>query len=69
MEVEEANGLGTARARITLKGRGGPFADMAMGRLDELKQPFSFTWRQRSWKPWDWKLVRIDQPELEVPEY
>jgi len=40
-----------------------------MSRVAELKEPFSFTWRQVSWKPWDWKLVRVDQPELEITEY
>jgi hypothetical protein len=68
-EVEEANAVGTARVRIAITGRGGPLADIVMTRASELRQPFSFTWRQASWKPWDWKLIRVDQPELEVTEY
>jgi len=69
LEVEESNGIGRARTHVAVTGRGGPLADLVLSRATELKQPFSFTWRQASWKPWDWKLIRIDQPELEVPEY
>jgi hypothetical protein len=68
-EVEEENAIGTARVQISVTGRGGPLADIVMTRAAELKQPFAFTWRQASWKPWDWKLIRVDQPELEVTEF
>jgi hypothetical protein len=29
--------------------------------------PFELRWRHESWKPWDWKLVEVHNPELEVP--
>lgn len=67
MSVEKAEGgEGIARARLTLRGRGGPFAEIAVQRVAELHEPFTFTWRKRSWKPWDWALVRVEQPELRV---
>ena len=65
-EVEEANGQGFVRAHIKLAGNGGPLAQLAIQRADALKQPFTFEWRQASWKPWHWVLVRVDQPELEI---
>ena len=68
-EVEEENAIGTARVQIAVTGRGGPLADIVMTRAAELKEPFAFTWRQASWKPWDWKLIRVDQPELEITEF
>jgi hypothetical protein len=68
-EVEEANGQGTVRARLTLTGSGGPLAEMAIQKAAALRQPFVFEWRQASWKPWDWLLVRVDQPELEIAEF
>jgi len=67
--VTESNGEGIVRERLILKGSGGPVAEMAIERVATLKQPFSFTWRQQSWKPWDWALIRADQSELEVPEF
>jgi hypothetical protein len=69
LTVEEANAIGTAQVHVSITGRGGPLADLVISRAAELKEPFSFTWRQASWKPWDWKLIRTDQKELEVPEY
>jgi hypothetical protein len=64
--VEEANGQGVVRARITLAGSGGPLAEAAIQKAAALQQPFVLEWRQASWKPWDWVLVRVDQPELEI---
>lgn len=55
-------------ARIKIVGSGGPLAQFVMDRVDGLKQPFSFAWRRQTWKPWDWRLVQIDQPEIEIPE-
>lgn len=56
------------QARVRIVGSGGMLARMVMDHVDGLKQPFTFTWRRQSWKPWDWQLVRIDQPEIEIPE-
>ncbi|MEQ1859715.1 MAG: hypothetical protein ABMA13_07260 [Chthoniobacteraceae bacterium] len=66
LDVVEINGRGEASAHLTLRGAGGPLAQLAMQRAAELRAPFVFTWRQQSWKPWDWTLVRVEQPELKV---
>jgi hypothetical protein len=66
LEVEEAEATGLARAHLVLQGRGGPLAEMAIQRLAELRQPFVFRWQQRSWKPWDWQLVQVEQAELRI---
>jgi hypothetical protein len=66
LEVEEAEATGLARAHLELQGRGGPLAELAIQRVAELKQPFTFRWQQRSWKPWDWQLVQVEQPELRI---
>jgi hypothetical protein len=49
-----------------LKGNGGPLAELAIQKAAALQQPFTIEWRQASWKPWHWVLVRVDQPELEI---
>jgi hypothetical protein len=38
-------------------------------RAEELREPFTFDWQQQSWKPWDWALVRIEQRELQIPDF
>jgi hypothetical protein len=61
------DGNGEVAARLIAKGSGGPFAQMAIDKLQELREPFTFHWQKRIWKPWDWKLTRLNHPTLEVP--
>ena len=62
------NGRATVGARLTMGGTGGPLADYAMQRVNALTEPFVFKWVKKSWKPWDWELTEVDQPQLEIPE-
>jgi hypothetical protein len=36
-------------------------------RVNSLTTPFELQWRHISRKPWDWKLVRVSNPELDIP--
>jgi hypothetical protein len=53
--------------KVRLKGLGGPLAMAARDAVNALREPFITEWRQRSWKPWDWELKSVTQPELELP--
>ncbi len=53
--------------KLILKGLGGPLAMAARDRVGGLREPFTMEWRRRSWKPWDWELKSVAQPELELP--
>ena len=55
-------------ARLRLAGRGSPIGEMVLDRVNALREPFVFEWRRRSWKPWDWRMTRLDQPELQMEE-
>ncbi|HZJ17955.1 MAG TPA: hypothetical protein VFD27_23080 [Chthoniobacteraceae bacterium] len=63
-----ADGAGTLGARLTLGGTGGPLAEMAKQEASRLTEPFSFKWAHRSWKPWDWELVEVQQSQLDIPD-
>lgn len=54
------------RVPVKIAGQGSPIAGLVMERVNTLGPPFLFAWRQRSWKPWDWALMRIDHPDLEI---
>lgn len=56
--------------KLKIKGQGSPVAAMVMERVNPLHEPFVCDWVRQSWKPWEWKLVRVDQPELtlDLPE-
>ena len=50
--------------RIRFAGRGNALGEAMLSRASFLREEFELTWRQESWKPWDWKLVFVGQPEL-----
>jgi hypothetical protein len=56
------------RSYIAIEGDGGELMAMIKERIDPLKTPFDFEWRRVSRKPWDWKLVRVSNAELSLPE-
>jgi hypothetical protein len=65
VSVDQRRGIW--RARIVI---GGGDADeataMVKERINSLSTPFELTWRRMSGKPWDWKLVYVSNPELEI---
>jgi hypothetical protein len=58
---------GRVEARIRIKGSGSPIAQLAMQTVNSVQTPFRFEWRRKSWKPWDWQLVSVDNPQLDLP--
>ena len=61
-----SSSTGMTRDRVKISGSGSPVAQVVTERVNRLEQPFVFTWARMTWKPWDWRLTRIDQPELEI---
>ena len=56
----------TSKASVRLAGAGGEFAPEIIKRVNSLTKPFTLRWRQESWRPWDWKLVAVSNPALEL---
>jgi hypothetical protein len=54
------------RARITVDGDGESMA-LLKERVNSLATPFQLEWCRVSAKPWNWKLVRVSNAELEIP--
>jgi hypothetical protein len=52
--------------RLRFDGSGTAIAQEVARRVNSLQSPFTFEWRRKSWKPWDWKLVRVDNAELQI---
>ncbi|MGC3991716.1 MAG: hypothetical protein QM796_18895 [Chthoniobacteraceae bacterium] len=59
-------GTATITEKLAVAGEGNEFAQEAERRINRLPQPFVFTWQRKSWKPWDWTLVCVDNPGLEI---
>jgi hypothetical protein len=61
-------GRGYWTAQITVKGSS-EFADFIESRVNSLDAPFEFEWQRGATWPWDWKLVSVRNPALEIPDY
>jgi hypothetical protein len=61
------NGLGVWRGKITIDGDDAELMTVVKQHLNSLTEPFELRWRHLSGKPWDWKLVRVSNAELEIP--
>ncbi len=55
-------------AKVQLDGSGTEFAPEIIKRVNNLTEPFVLHWRRESWRPWDWKLVRVSNPALEISD-
>ncbi|GAB4165032.1 MAG: hypothetical protein Fur0032_01480 [Terrimicrobiaceae bacterium] len=54
------------KGRLAFGGRGTALGEAMLSRTSEFREDFVFAWRRESWKPWDWKLVSVNQPELNI---
>ena len=63
-EVEGARA--TWQARLRIEGSGEAAAEIS-SRVNSLTTPFLLHWRRESWRPWDWKLTRVENKSLEIP--
>ena len=61
------NGIGVWQGRITIDSDDSELMPVLKERVNSLTAPFELQWRHVSGKPWDWKLVRVSNPELEIP--
>ena len=57
---------GRVTERWKIDGTGSEAASMVKDRLNGVSAPFVFQWKHRSWKPWDWALIRVENPELDL---
>lgn len=61
------NNIGLWRGRIAVDGDDSELIAAIKQRVNALTTPFELQWRHVSRKPWDWKLIRVSNPELEIP--
>lgn len=64
VKVVRQGSQATLTARLKMTGRGSPVAEMITQQVNALREEFRFAWKRQSWKPWDWKLQSISQPEI-----
>jgi len=65
--VEISRDRGEWHARITVEGEPSEVNTLIAQHVNAVSEPFELQWRRRSWKPWDWKLVRVTNTEFQLP--
>lgn len=65
VKIQERNATWTAK--IVLEGENDEFLEAVKERVNSLSVPFELEWRRASAKPWDWTLIRVSNPQLEIP--
>jgi hypothetical protein len=68
IDIRPEQGRGFWTAKITVAGTG-EFADFVQSRVNSLDAPFEFEWKRGATWPWDWKLVAVRNPALEISDY
>lgn len=66
--VLTAGNTGRWQAKIKIAADRGEVAALIDERINSLAEPFELEWHHQSWKPWDWKLITVKNPALEIPE-
>ena len=62
------NRTGYWRAFISIDGdKDNEVIALMKERVNPVKTPFELEWQRKSGKPWDWKLISVRNPELELP--
>ncbi|MFV0415740.1 MAG: nuclear transport factor 2 family protein [Chthoniobacterales bacterium] len=68
--IEIDGDTATITCNLLFEGHGTSLAQIALDRAQALKEPFVFSFRRESWKPWDWKISSASQPEVQInPNY
>ncbi len=61
--MDPSKNSAVTRALMRFSGSGSPVAQGAIQASAASHTPTAFRWRRNSWKPWDWRLVSIDNPD------
>lgn len=69
VRIEKEGRKALISARLRLDGKGTAIGESVKDYANGLQEDFRFAWERKSWKPWDWKLVSISQPEIDTLQF
>ena len=65
--VQTSDTSGEWRGRITIEAEANELTAPLLNHVNAVTDPWVLQWQRQSWKPWDWKLVRVSNPGFELP--
>ena len=57
----------TISAVVRITGSGGYQAERTRRAVNRVFSASQFEWKRHSWRPWDWRLVSVENPEIDLP--
>lgn len=63
--IDASNGV--VDTALLIQSGPGPAAEFIAARAVEFKSTTRFIWKRQSWTPWSWRLMSIQNPEVEIP--
>lgn len=66
-EVTVNDNIAKVRGMARITGNGAGASQFVKDRVNQIKQPWVFTWRKDGWRPSDWKLLSLRNAELGGP--
>ena len=57
----------TIEAVVRVTGSGGYAAESTRRAVNRVFSTTEFKWERHPWRPWDWRLVWADNPEIDLP--
>ena len=57
----------TIEAVVRVRGAGGYRAENTRRAVNTVFSPTKFEWERQPWRPWDWRLVWAENPEIDLP--
>lgn len=65
--MERTGNRAHIEAVIRVVGEGGPRANQARQAVNRVFIATEFEWERRPWRPWDWRLVSIENGKVDLP--
>ena len=64
VEVKVDGTTATITGDVRIEVSGGGLSQPVMNKVNNLREPWTFTWNKTGWKPGDWKLVHVTNPQI-----
>jgi hypothetical protein len=65
--IERTGRHARVSAVIRIAGEGGPRANRAREAVNEVFVPTDFEWVRSPWRPWDWRLLSVNNNQVDLP--
>lgn len=63
VQIQLDGDTATVSSKVEFRGTG-PYAEVLMREINGINSPWIFIWKKEGSMPWEWKLIRLENPEM-----